>query len=55
MRWLDDITDSMDLNLSSLGEMVAGKTVCCSPWSRKESDRGEQLNNIIIHGYTSLY
>ena len=29
--------------------------VCCSPWSRKEPDRGEQLNNIIIHGYTSLY
>ena len=56
MRWFDDITDSMDLDLSSLVEMVAGKTVCCSPWGHKESDRGEQLNsNNIIHGYKSLY
>ena len=36
MKWLDDITDSMDMSLSKL--------VCCSPWGRKESDTTEQLN-----------
>ena len=55
MRWLDDIIDSMDMNLISLREIVAGKTMCCFPWGHDEWDRGEQLNNNIIHGYTSLY
>ena len=46
MRWLDDITDSMDLSLSKLwgdGE-GQGSLVCCSPWGHKESDTTEQLN-----------
>ena len=40
MRWLDGITDSTDVNLSKLWEMVkdGGGLVCCSPWGRKESD-----------------
>ena len=42
MRWLDGITDSMDMNLSQLQEMV--KEACCSSWGCKESDRTEQLN-----------
>ena len=39
MRWLDDITDSMDMSLSKLWEIVEdGSLVCYSPWGRKESD-----------------
>ena len=40
MRWLDGITDSMDMTLSKLWEIVKNKRIleCCSPWGHKESD-----------------
>ena len=39
MRWLDSITDSMDMSLSKLWETVKdGDRVCCSPWGHKERD-----------------
>ena len=46
MRWLDGITDSMDMGLGELRELVMGHggLVCCSSWGRKESDTTEQLN-----------
>ena len=32
MRWLDDITDSIDLNVGKLQELVReGSLPCCSP------------------------
>ena len=46
MRWLDGITDSMDMSLSRLWELVDGQgiLVCCSPWARKELNTTERLN-----------
>jgi len=44
MRWLDDITDLMDMSLSELQELVMDRKACCNSWGRKELDTTEQLN-----------
>ena len=46
MRWLDGITDTMDMILGGLQELVMGQggLACCSPWGCEESDMAEQLN-----------
>ena len=44
MRWLDGITDSMDVSLSKLRELVThrGSLECCSSWDHTESDTAWQ-------------
>ena len=46
MRWLDGITDSVDMNLSKLWELVKYRSLaCCRPWGCQESDTTERLSS----------
>ena len=53
MRWLNGITDSMDMSLSKIWEMVKDSEMCCSLWGHKESDTTEQLNNSTLNSIPS--
>ena len=46
MKWLDGITDSMDMSLSKLQKLLKdrGAWHATSPWGCNELDMTEQLN-----------
>ena len=53
MRWLDGITNSMDMSLSELQELVMGQgcLACCDSWGHNEWDRTEWLNWTELNGF----
>ena len=55
MRWLDGITDSMDVSLGKLGVGDGqGGLACCSPWGHKESDVSERLNCTVFEKFACI-
>ena len=47
MRWLDGITDSMDMSLSKIWKRVKDREAECSPWGYKESVTSQKKALII--------
>ena len=50
MKWLDSITDSMDMSEQALGVGDGqGSLACYSPWGHKELDTTERLTHTHTH------
>ena len=57
MRWLDGITDSMDMGLGGLQELVMGqgRLVCCTSWGHIELDVTELTECYLEKGISLEY
>ena len=44
IRGLDGITDTMDMGLGGLWELVMDREACCGSWGCKASDMTQRLN-----------
>ena len=56
LRWLDGITDSMDMSLGGLGVGDGqGGLACCGSWGCKELDTTERLNWTEMNKTMAMY
>ena len=56
MRWLDSITNSVDMNLNKFQETVQGRGAwCATVYGAAESDTTRQLSNNKHGWFTSSY
>ena len=59
-RWLDGVTDSMEMSLSKLPPTLGvddgqGGLACCNSWGCKESDTTERLNWTECHKTNTIF